>query len=196
MRWRVHLSIVFAMAALASCGASTKRSVTNRVRLVMAPAVTLPRGSMSVAEIASATPVAPLPASTNSIPMAAMARGVDLESVPDIAAVAHASRLDPDAAATVYAIASAPALDEQDLAEIAALAFAKGMDPATLKPVLALAFANSGLASRFDMLSPSTFSTLWYIKMKGKAAEARGENTDELWRRYWKVFESAAIRER
>lgn len=47
-------------------------------------------------------------------------------------------------------------------------------------------------ASRFDTLYPDVFSTLWAIKVRGKQAEARGEDTEELWRRYWEVFNAAA----
>jgi len=47
-------------------------------------------------------------------------------------------------------------------------------------------------ASRFDALYPDVFSTLWTIKVRGKQAEARGEDTEELWRRYWEVFNAAA----
>jgi len=93
-------------------------------------------------------------------------------------------------------IASADAVTEQSLADIAALAAERGIEPAALRPVLELALAKGGLESRFDMLQPATFSTLWYIKMKGKAAEERGESTDELWRDYWRVFEAAARRGR
>ena len=76
------------------------------------------------------------------------------------------------------------------------LAAARGVAPEALRPVLEAAFAKSGLASRFDALSPATFSTLWLIKQRGKAAEARGEGTDDLWREYWRVFEAAARRGR
>jgi hypothetical protein len=42
--------------------------------------------------------------------------------------------------------------------------------------------------TRFNSLSPSTFSTLWVIKMKGIKAERNNENTEELWKKYWDVF--------
>ena len=60
-----------------------------------------------------------------------------------------------------------------------------------MKPILELAFAKGSLESRFDLLSPAAFSTMWLIKTRGKAAEKRGENTDALWREYWKMFEQA-----
>ena len=47
-------------------------------------------------------------------------------------------------------------------------------------------------ASRFDALYPDVFSTLWTIKVRGKHAEALGEDTEDLWRRYWEVFNAAA----
>ena len=46
--------------------------------------------------------------------------------------------------------------------------------------------------SRFDTLYPDVFSTLWTIKVRGKQAEALGEDTEELWRKYWEVFNAAA----
>jgi len=102
------------------------------------------------------------------------------------------SGLSASAVAAVYAAASVEAVTEQTLVDIAALAMAQGLSPADLKPVLALAFLKSGFASRFDVLQPAMFSSLWLIKVRGKQAEERGENTDKLWRAYWRAFEAAA----
>ena len=41
--------------------------------------------------------------------------------------------------------------------------------------------------SRFDVLSPPEYTTLWAIKFMGRHAEERGLDTAELWRLYWEM---------
>ena len=47
--------------------------------------------------------------------------------------------------------------------------------------------------SRFDLLQPAMFSTLWELRRRGKEAEARGENADAIWVRYWRMFAQSAL---
>lgn len=46
--------------------------------------------------------------------------------------------------------------------------------------------------SRFAAQEPGWASKLWVLKTRALSAESRGENTDDLWEAYWRVYERAA----
>jgi len=176
--------VLTALLPLVAFGANT-----NKVRLARAVAVSVPT-YVSAPTVPEATPLVPIDAT--DIPPASEVQPLSPVVVKEVFALAMAQGLPPETITAVYVAASAEALTEATLVEIAALATAQGIEPEKLEPILALSFAKASFKSRFDMLNPAAFSTMWYIKMKAKAAEEKGENTDALWQRYWKMFESAA----
>lgn len=130
---------------------------------------------------------------TESAIVHAISNNLDIIIVPDIAGIAYASHVDVQAIAEICALASQQGMTELTLVDIAQIAKANGISVAVLKDILELKKVSQTLKSRFDMLNPTTFSNLWMIKMKGKDMEARGKNTDELWKQYWDLFYKAAM---
>lgn len=163
-----------------------------RDRLPEADGVAVP--SSEVAALQKAAGVAP--AAVAEVGAANTAAALPPAVMAEIMAVAEANALTPAEVAEVVALARVVPLPPARLAEIYALAKAAGVGAAELQAMFAAAMAAAKVGSRFDLLDPGLFSTLWYIKQKGKAAEKRGENTDALWRDYWRVFEAAARRGR
>ena len=121
-----------------------------------------------------------------------ISNNLDIAIATDIAEIAFSNKVDVSVIAQICALAYTKELSEGILVDIAKLSESNKIGLETVKAILELDFVSKSIQSRFDMMNPTTFSNLWMIKMKGKDMEARGENTDELWKQYWEMFDKAA----
>ena len=120
-------------------------------------------------------------------------KGIDPMLLNDILALSKSKGIDALVIVDIFAQLNSNAITESTLVDIASVVETKKLSEAQLQDVLALvALKSNKLASRFDTLKPATFSNLWILKMKGKELESKGENTDEIWKKYWDVFQKAA----
>lgn len=135
-------------------------------------------------------------ASTSRLPPAIISAIIALSSAPGIppqviagiVRLASTPGLPPAIISATIALARADALTENELVEYAMLLESNGIAPSDQAVFAALKAIAPRLKSRFDLLSPVQFSRLWAIKMKALEKEAKGENTDELWKVYWDLF--------
>lgn len=120
-------------------------------------------------------------------------KGIDPVLLNDILALSKSKGIDVLVIVDIFAKLNSNAITEATLVDIASLVESKKLSKEQLNDVMALMVVKrETLASRFDMLKPATFSNLWILKMKGKELESKGENTDEIWKKYWEVFQKAA----
>lgn len=139
--------------------------------------------SVDAASAVSALPIAGTGVSTASVASAAMPVAIAGAAVAPTGTVSYAAVPTIAAAGSATGLVSSP---ERFLAAAPVVALAPRVVSGELsEPELAP-------VSRFDTLYPDVFSTLWTIKVRGKQAEALGEDTEELWRKYWEVFNAAA----
>lgn len=139
--------------------------------------------SVDVAPAVSTLPLAGTGVSTASVASAAMPVAIAGVAVAPTGTASHVSVPTIAAAGSATGLVSSP---ERFPAAAPVVALAPRVVAGELsEPELAP-------VSRFDTLYPDVFSTLWTIKVRGKQAEALGEDTEDLWRRYWEVFNAAA----
>lgn len=174
-------------------------AVTNRVKLALAEHT--PSSTVSASKLEPVSKLSPIILKdlevltfADRLPSSVVQEIVALVSadrlpssvVQEIVALVSADRLPPSVVQEIVALWAVEKLTEQNLVDIAMLVESKKLELSVLKSFVALLKIEN--QSRFNALSPSMFSTLWVIKMKGLKAERNNENSDDLWKKYWDVF--------
>ena len=133
-----------------------------------------------------------------SIPMQAIMQiyaivnstSISQSEINDIMALAKAQNLSEEELQKLLFLAMYGKIDSVKLEMLQSIANQNGINGHQLKEIISLSIPQI-YESRFDILNPDMFTILWTIKMKAKEQEAKGENTDELWKKYWEVVNKA-----
>ena len=137
-----------------------------------------------------------------------IANGLSPLRIADIVSLAISAGLPDTTVPTVVASLASSVVEGIPINSIAALMLASHIEgnvsfgelsevfriaASRLSDIAALVAVKKNIASRWDILTPSAFSTLWYVKKRGKAAEERGDAkcAEEQWLLYWKIFSKA-----
>lgn len=213
---RCQYAVVAALFAVASALPSLAQ--TNRVKIALAEPIALPALFASPLAPVAPDPVQPVYDSSALEEIDAVAEqaiavimAIDYvkklppEIMSRIVALVKANKLDPEAlksivalieiissenihkdtVSSIVALVEADALTVEDLVGISALAAKERLPEEVVKAIAAIVAIKH---SRFEGLTADAFSTLWAIKMRGIAAEEKGENAEEEWRKYWEMF--------
>ena len=157
-------------------------AVTNRVKLALAEHT--PSSTVSVSKLNPVSKLSPIV--QKELEALTLADKLPSSVVQEIVALVSADKLPSSVVQEIVALFAVEKLTEQNLVDIAMLFESKKVDLSVLKDFVALLKIER--PSRFNSLSPSMFSTLWVIKMKGLKAEQNKENTEDLWKKYWDIF--------
>jgi len=194
------LADILRIAASSAVGPATASDIA---------AVALSQGVPSeviVSVLSALKPMPGVPAAVIADIMAqAQASGVDPYVISQVVASIYAIGVSKTDIGDIQTVATAVA-SGMNIASVASLMIASGIvspdmpentkaaavERLSLKlsDIAMLAAASQSNKSRWDVLYPSMFSTLWDIKRRGKAADADGrkEESDRLWNRYWTIF--------
>lgn len=132
--------------------------------------------------------------SANKLPIATIQEMVALVSanrvpsalVQELVALLEADRIPSAFAQAVISYLAGEGNSMSYLVGLAALAEIHKVDVSNFKAIAAALVADK--TSLFANLQPDMFSTLWVLKMQGLDAERKGEDTTEIWKKYWEVF--------
>ena len=174
-------TIIFLVVGIGAVGVASA-ALTNRVKLTTVESTKI--SNIGVAPLVEIQKISPI--IMEEIKSLVSADRLPSSVVQEIVALVSADRLPSSVVQEIVTLLAVEKLTEQNLVDIAMLFESKKLDLSVLKNFVALLKIEN--QSRFNALSPSMFSTLWVIKMKGLKAERNNENTDDLWKKYWDVF--------
>ena len=123
----------------------------------------------------------------------ALAKGIGVDVVPDIAKISQDSSISAAVLVDIYAMMLQDNITGETISEVVKASLANGIPMDVLDRVVKLSLSNPNKPSRFDTVRGALFSNLWMVQMQGKEAERRGENTDELYKKYWNIVYRAIM---